>query len=48
MQILKWLLRKSGDLDTYFNVSLLCYFVVTKLFLSLATCGGELRHFGNL
>ena len=48
MQILKWLMRMSDDLDTYFNVSLLCYFVVTKLFLPLATCGGELRHFGNL
>lgn len=47
MQILKWLLGMSGDLDTCFNVSLLCYFVVTELFLPLATCGGELRHFGK-
>ena len=37
-----------GELDTYFNVSLLFYFVVTKLFSPLSTCGGELRHFGNL
>ena len=38
----------SGELDTYLNVSLLFYFVVTKLFSPLSTCGGELRHFGNL
>ena len=37
----------SGELDTYLNVSLLFYFV-TKLFSPLSTCGGELRHFGNL
>lgn len=38
----------SGDLDIYFNVSLLCYFVVTELLPPLFTCVGELRHFSNL